>query len=241
MTTLSNKTILITGASSGIGEASVRELAEAGARLFIGARRTDRLESLARELGGTIGWSELDVTQADSFEAFAKAAEDKFGQADVLINNAGVMPLSLLADLKTDEWRRMIDVNIHGVLNGIATLLPRFMARKSGHFVNVASVGAHMVLPTGAVYCATKFAVRAISEGLHQEHDDIRTTVISPGVTETELGNDITAPDVAAGLQEWRKKSLKPVAIARAIRFALEQPDSVDVNEIIVRPTTADM
>ncbi|MEG3151554.1 SDR family oxidoreductase [Sphingomonas sp. ZT3P38] len=236
-----DKTILITGASSGIGEATVRELAATGARLFIGARRGDRLQALAAELGATVAWRTLDVTDAADFAAFADAAERKFGRIDVLINNAGVMPLSPLAALKTDEWTRMIDVNIRGVLNGIAAVLPRFVAQHSGHVVNVASVGAHFVLPTAAVYCATKYAVWAITEGLRQEHDDIRATIISPGVTATELGDDISDPQIAAALKDWRQKSLTPDAIARAIRYALEQPEGVDINEVIVRPTAANM
>ena len=149
--------------------------------------------------------------------------------------------MSPLAALKRDEWKRMIDVNIHGVLNGIAAVLPRFQAQGGGHVINVASVGAHIVVPTAAVYCGTKHAVWAITEGLRQEHDEIRSTIISPGVVETELGHDITDPEVAAGLKQWRKKSLTPDAIARAVRFALEQPDGVDVNEVIVRPVAADM
>ena len=236
-----DKTILITGASSGIGEATVRELAATGARLFIGARRGDRLQALAAELGATVAWRTLDVTDAADFAAFADTAEQKFGRIDVLINNAGVMPLSPLAALKTDEWNRMIDVNIRGVLNGIAAVLPRFVAQHSGHVVNVASVGAHFVLPTAAVYCATKYAVWAITEGLRQEHDDIRATIISPGVTATELGDDISDPQIAAALKDWRRKSLTPDAIARAIRYALEQPEGVDINEVIVRPTAANM
>ncbi|HSX54083.1 MAG TPA: SDR family oxidoreductase [Sphingomonas sp.] len=241
MTGLSNKTILITGASSGIGEAAARELAAAGARLVIGARRIDRLRALAEDLGPQVAARELDVTDARSFEAFAAAAEEEFGRIDVLINNAGVMPLSPLAALKRDEWARMIDVNIHGVLNGIAAVLPRFVAQGGGHVVNVASIGAHLVVPTGAVYCATKYAVWAITEGLRQEHSDVRATIISPGVVATELGHDITDPDVAAGLQVWRANSLRPDAIARAIRYAVEQPDGVDVNEVIVRPAGATM
>lgn len=241
MTGVNEKIVLITGASSGIGEATVRELAGAGARLFIGARRAERLEALAEELGERVAWRELDVTDAKSFEAFVDAAEARFGGVDVLVNNAGVMPLSPLAALKREEWKRMIDVNIHGVLNGIAAVLPRFVAKGNGHVVNVASVGAHLVLPTAAVYCGTKYAVWAITEGLRQEHEDIRSTVISPGVTATELGDDISDPQVAAALKDWRQKSLTPDAIARAIRYALEQPDGVDVNEVIVRPTSANM
>lgn len=241
MTGVVGKVVLITGASSGIGEAAVRELAAAGAKLFIGARRSDRLEALAAELGDNVAWAELDVTDADSFEAFVAAAEARFGRIDALVNNAGVMPLSPLAALKRDEWKKMIDVNVHGVLNGIAAVLPRFLGQHSGHVVNVASIAAHMVMPTAAVYCATKYAVWAITDGLRQEHDDIRATVISPGVVATELGHDITDQNVASALTEWRKKSLTPDAIARAIRFALEQPEGVDINEVVVRPTAAGM
>lgn len=236
-----DKTILVTGASSGIGEAAVRELAGTGARLFIGARRTERLEALASELVGDVAWGALDVTDAADFQAFADAAAERFGRIDALVNNAGVMPLSPLAAGKMDEWNRMIDVNVRGVLHGIAAVLPRFVAQGSGHVVNVASVGAHFVLPSAAVYCATKYAVWAITEGLRQEHDEVRATVISPGVVDTELGHDISVPKIAEGLAVWRRKSLTPDAIGRAIRFALEQPDGVDVNEIVVRPTAADM
>jgi NADP-dependent 3-hydroxy acid dehydrogenase YdfG len=241
MTQAINKTVLLSGASAGIGEATARELAAAGARLFIGARRTDRLAALAEELGADVAWQALDVTDPASFDAFAAAAEERFGPIDVLINNAGIMPLAPLAAMKRDEWTRMIDVNIHGVLNGIAAVLPRFVAQGSGHIVNVASVAAHIVLPGAAVYCATKHAVWAITEGLRQEHDEIRSTLISPGVVATELGHDITDPAIASALVEWRKKSLTPDAIARAVRYALEQPEGVDINEVIVRPTAADM
>ena len=241
MTRNIDKVVLITGASSGIGEATAHELASAGARLFIGARRGDRLKALASTLGENVAWRELDVVDGDDFDAFAAAAEQRFGRIDVLVNNAGVMPLSPLASLKRDEWKRMVDVNIHGVLNGIAAVLPRFVAQKSGHIVNVASVAAHMVMPTAAVYCGTKHAVRAITEGLRQEHDEIRSTLVSPGVVATELGHDITDPAIATALKGWRQKSLTPDAIARAVRYALEQPEGVDINEVIVRPTAADM
>ena len=241
MTNLSDRTVLITGASSGIGEATARELASAGANLFIGARRGDRLEKLAGELGETVAWRTLDVTDAADFDAFVQAAADRFGRIDALVNNAGVMPLSPLAALKREEWKRMIDVNIHGVLNGIASVLPGFLAQGGGHVVNVASVGAHIVVPAAAVYCGTKHAVRAITEGLRQEQDEIRATLVSPGVVDTELGHDITDETLASQLSQWRKKSLTPDAIARAIRFALEQPEGVDVNEMIVRPVAADM
>jgi NADP-dependent 3-hydroxy acid dehydrogenase YdfG len=241
MTDLSQTTILITGASSGIGEATARELAAAGAALFIGARRTDRLATLAEELGGKVAWHALDVVDAESFDAFAAAAEARFGRIDALVNNAGVMPLAPLAAIKRDEWKRMIDVNIHGVLNGMASVLPCFIAQGGGHVINVASIAAHLVVPTAAVYCGTKHAVRAITEGLRLEHDTIRATLISPGVVTTELGHDITDPTVAEALIAWRKQSLTPDAIARAIRFALEQSEGVDINEIIVRPTSAGM
>jgi NADP-dependent 3-hydroxy acid dehydrogenase YdfG len=241
MAQLLNRTILIAGASSGIGEATARELAQTGANLFLGARRTDRLSALAEELGERAGWCALDVTDAASFNAFVAAAEERFGHIDALVNNAGVMPLSPLASLKRDEWKRMIDVNIYGVLNGIASVLPRFMAQRDGHVINVASIAAHLVVPTAAVYCGTKHAVKAITEGLRLEHDEIRATLISPGVVATELGHDISDPALAADLIEWRRKSLTPDAIARAVRFALEQPAGVDINEVIVRPTAASM
>ncbi|MDQ8758347.1 SDR family oxidoreductase [Sphingosinicella sp. LHD-64] len=240
MTDISDKVILITGASSGIGEATARELAARGARLLLGARRTDRLEKLAAELGGAVAFRRLDVSDRADFEAFVADAEARFGRVDVIVNNAGVMPLSPLAALKTDEWDRMIDVNVRGVLNGVAAGLPRFVAQGSGQFVNVASLGAHYVVPTGAVYCATKFAVWAITDGIRQEHKDVRATIISPGVVESELGSDITDATASAAMEEFRAVAITPDAIARAIRFAIEQPDDVDVSEIIVRPTRGD-
>jgi NADP-dependent 3-hydroxy acid dehydrogenase YdfG len=237
-----NKTVLVTGASSGIGVGIARELAAAGARLMLGARRTDRLEALAEELrraGGSVSARRLDVTDRDDVAAFAEAARRAFGQVDVIVNNAGVMPLSPMASLKVDEWDRMVDVNIKGVLYGIAAVLPEMTARGSGHIVNIASIGALAVSPTAAVYCATKFAVRAISDGLRQERRDIRVTCIHPGVVESELADTITDPAAAEAMKAYRAVALQPDAIGRAVRYALEQPEDVDVNEIVVRPTKA--
>ena len=237
--TLSNKVVVITGASSGIGVGIARELAAAGATLVLGARRTDRLEAVAEELratGATVLTHRLDVTSRADVEAFSKAARDAFGSIDAIVNNAGVMPLSLMASLKVEEWDRMVDVNIKGVLYGIATVLPEMTERRSGHIINIASVGALSVSPTAAVYCATKYAVRAISEGLRQESQDIRVTCIHPGVVESELADTITDPVAAEAMKTYRSVALSPDAIGRAVRFALEQPDDVDVNEIVVRP-----
>jgi NADP-dependent 3-hydroxy acid dehydrogenase YdfG len=237
-----DKVVLVTGASSGIGAGIARELGAAGARLMLGARRADRLDALAAEIraaGGEARTHRLDVTDRADVAAFADAAQQAFGRVDVIVNNAGVMPLSAMAALKVDEWERMVDVNIKGVLYGIAAVLPEMIARKSGHVVNIASIGALSVVPTAAVYCATKYAVRAISDGLRQEHDDIRVTCIHPGVVESELADTITDPAAAAAMKTYRAIALQPDAIGRAVRFAIAQPDDVDVNEIVVRPTRA--
>ncbi|KQQ86128.1 SDR family oxidoreductase [Aureimonas sp. Leaf324] len=234
-----DKVVLITGASSGIGEGIARELAGAGATLMLGARRTDRLDALADELrrtGARVANRRLDVTDRADVAAFAEAGRAAFGRVDAIVNNAGVMPLSPLAALKVDEWDRMIDVNVKGVLYGIAAVLPEMTARGSGHVVNIASIGALAVSPTAAVYCATKFAVRAISDGLRQERQDIRVTCIHPGVVESELASTITDRDAATLMESYRSIALKPDAIGRAVRFALEQPADVDVSEVVVRP-----
>ncbi len=239
---IKGKVIAITGASSGIGEAAALLLAERGAKIVLGARRTDRLEALARtinEKGGSARFRALDVTSLEDTQAFVDFAKAEFGALDVIVNNAGVMPLSVMTDLKIDDWNRMIDVNIRGVLHGIAAVLPGMKAAGKGQIINVASIGAHVVVPTGAVYCATKYAVWAISEGLRQENPDVRVTIVSPGVTATELGHDITDDTTKEALVEWRKTSLTPDAIARAIAYAVEQPDDVDINEVIVRPTAS--
>ncbi|HAB26072.1 MAG: SDR family oxidoreductase [Pantoea sp.] len=237
---MSNKVILITGASSGIGAGIARELAASGATLLLGARRVDRLETLAAELkqqGAEVAVAALDVTSRASVQQFADVALEKWGRIDVMINNAGVMPLSPLASLKVDEWDQMIDVNIKGVLYGIAAVLPPMLAREAGHIINIASIGALSVSPTAAVYCATKFAVRAISDGLRQENTQLRVTCIHPGVVESELASTITDPAAAALMDDYRSIALQPAAIGRAVRFAIEQPDDVDVSEIVVRPT----
>lgn len=233
------KVVLITGASSGIGVGIARELAEAGNSVMLGARRTDRLEAVADELrsaGGKVKTCQLDVTNLGSVTAFVEKAQREFGRVDVIVNNAGVMPLSPMASLKIDEWEQMIDVNIKGVLYGIAAVLPHMNERGSGHIINIASIGALQVVPTAAVYCATKYAVRAISDGLRQENDKLRVTCIHPGVVESDLASTITDPVAADAMATYRAIALKPDAIGRAVRFAIEQPDDVDVNEIVVRP-----
>lgn len=242
MSELQGKVVAITGASSGIGEATARYLAAAGARVVLGARRTDRLAALAGEIraaGGTASFRALDVTNLSDMQAFVAHAVSEFGRLDVIVNNAGVMPLSPLSALKVDEWNRIIDVNIRGVLNGIAATLPVMTEQGSGQIINLSSIGGHAVSPTAAVYCATKFAVRAISDGLRQETDRIRVTVISPGVTESELADSISDETARGAMRDFRRIAIPATAIARAIAYAIEQPADVDVSEIIVRPTAS--
>ncbi|MGG3622074.1 SDR family oxidoreductase [Bacillus gobiensis] len=243
MSNISEKVVVITGASSGIGEATARMLAQRGARVVLGARRTDRLEALASEIrseGGFADYRELDVTKREQMEEFITFTKDTYGRVDVIVNNAGVMPLSPLDALKVDEWDRMIDVNIRGVLHGIAAGLPIMKEQGFGQFINIASIGAYSVTPTAAVYCATKYAVRAISEGLRQEvGGDIRVTLVSPGVTESELADSISDDEARQRMIEYRRISIPADAIASSILYAVEQPAEVDVNEIIVRPTAS--
>jgi len=237
-----SKVVLITGASSGIGEATARLLAAQGHRVYVGARRTDRLETLVQEIranGGTAAFRALDVTSAEDMRDFVRGAEAAYGQVDVIVNNAGVMPLSPLNSLKVDEWNRMIDVNIRGVLHGIAAVLPGMERQGHGQVINVSSIGGLAVSPTAAVYCATKFAVRAISDGLRQETNKIRVTVVCPGVVESELADTITDDTARVAMQSFRRVALHPDAIARAIAYAIEQPDDVDVSEVVVRPTAS--
>ncbi|MDZ4870712.1 MAG: putative oxidoreductase [Chroococcidiopsis cubana SAG 39.79] len=240
MFNVENKVIAITGASSGIGEATAKLLAQNGAYVVLGARRTEKLKKIVKEIhqqGGTAEFKALDVTNREDVKAFIEFTKDKFGRVDVIFNNAGVMPLSPLNSLKVEDWDTTIDVNIRGVLNGIAASLPMMEAQGGGQIINTASIGAHLVVPTAAVYCATKYAVWAISEGLRQESKNIRVTTISPGVVETQLGAEITDNAAKDLMKEIRKTALTPDAIARAVLYAVSQPDDVDVNEVIVRLT----
>lgn len=237
-----DKIILITGASSGIGEAIARLLAEAGNTVILGARRIDRLARLVVEIeaaGGIARCRKLDVTSRADMQAFVDAALAEFGRVDVIVNNAGIMPLSPMSSLKIDEWDAMIDVNIRGVLYGVAAVLPTMNAQGSGQIINISSIGGLAVSPTAAVYCATKFAVRAISDGLRQENDKLRVTVICPGVVESELADSISDATARETMKAFRSISISPSAIARAVRFAIEQPEDVDTNEIVVRPTAS--
>ena len=233
-----NKVVLITGASSGIGEATARTLAANGHAVVLGARRTDRLEKIVAEIrqaGGTAEFRKLDVADRADVQAFVDFARQKFGRVDVMFNNAGVMPVSPMNALKTAEWDRIIDINIKGVLNGIAAVLPLMEAQGSGHIISTASTGAHAVGAQFGVYCASKYAVRAIMEGLRQETNRIRVTTLSPGVTESELGHDITVGDTKAAVTQLRSIALDTNAVAKAVNYIISQPADVDVNEIIIR------
>jgi len=239
---MEGKVIAVTGASSGIGEAVARHFAKAGAAVMLGARRLHRLEVVADEIrrdGGRAALQRLDVTRREDVDAFVQATVTQFGRLDVIVNNAGVMPLSPVADLKVEEWDRMVDVNLKGVLYGVAAALPVFRAQGSGHIVNVTSVADRRIVPTAAVYSATKYAVRALSEGLRQEiGGGIRVTVVAPGATESELANGISDPELRrAAIEDYRRDLLPADAIARAIAYAVSQPPEVDVNELVVRPT----
>lgn len=237
-----SKIILITGASSGIGAATARTLAADGHTVVLGARRRDRLDQLVAEIregGGVAHPITLDVTDLERMRWAVRHIVEEHGRLDVLINNAGVMPLSTLEQAKIEEWDRMIDVNLRGVLHGIAAAQQVMRTQESGHIITLASTGAHEVLPSAAVYCATKYAVRALIEGLRLEAEPwMRVTTICPGVTESELAETITDPDAAAAMREYRAGALPATAIAAAISFAVAAEEGVDVNEIIVRPVT---
>lgn len=238
---IKDKVVVITGASSGLGEATARHLAGRGAKLVLGARRLDRLQALARELSlANEAAVQTDVTQYDQVRHLVDHAVRSHGRIDVIINNAGLMPHSPLERTKVQDWDRMIDVNIKGVLYGIAAVLPHMKSQRSGHIINVSSVSGHKVRPTSAVYAATKTAVRVISEGLRQEVKpyNIRTTIISPGAIATDLPGSITEPDIAQSMREFFDRFAIPAeSFARMVAFAISQPDDVDINEILFRPT----
>ncbi len=244
---IDGKVVVITGASSGLGEASARLLSAQGARVVLGARREDRLNSLVKELTGSGGAAlavATDVTRCAEVKRLVDTAVAAYGRIDVMINNAGLMPQSFLERLRIDEWDRMIDVNIKGVLYGIAAALPHMKQEKAGHIINVSSVAGHKVRPGSAVYAATKHAVRALSEGLRQEVKpyNIRTTVISPGAVATELPDSVTDPEAAERLHKFYAETAIPAdSFARAVAFAINQPEDVDINEILFRPTRQDL
>ena len=242
---INDKVAIVTGASSGIGFATALKLAKAGAKVAIGARRVDKLEELAKTItaaGGQVFYQKLDVTQRSECENFAKAVLDKWGSIDILVNNAGLMPLSFFKSLKVDEWDRMVDVNIKGVLYCTGSVISHMKEKKSGHIVNLSSVAGRIVFPAGSVYCATKHAVAAFSEGLRQEfsvRSNIRITSIEPGVVATELNDTITDESLKGFVENTKKmEALQADDIANAILYAVESPSHVNVNEILIRPTT---
>lgn len=240
MSEIKDKVVIITGASSGLGEATARRLAKSGAKLMLAARREERLKELVADIqkdGGTAKYEVIDVTNKSQVEALAKATHQAYERIDVLVNNAGLMPLSPLDETKVDEWDKMVDVNIKGVLYAIAAVLPIMRQQKSGHIINISSVSGHKVFPGGTVYCATKFAVKAISEGIRLESNgEIRATNISPGAVDTELTNTISHEETAKNVKKMYSIAIDSDAIARAIAYVIEQPGDVDVNEMIIRP-----
>ena len=245
---IQDKIVVITGASSGIGYSTAKALAKKGAKIVAGARRLDRLEKLQKEIiddGGEITICETDVTKKPDCDNLAKQAIEKYRTVDVLVNNAGLMPLSFVKSLKIDEWDRMVDVNIKGVLYCTAAVVPTMVEKKSGHIINISSVAGRIVFPAGSVYCATKHAVTAFSEGLRQElsvRKNIRVTSIEPGVVQTELTNTITEDSLQAFVDKHKEmEGLKADDISNAIIFALEAPNHMNVNEILIRPTAQEV
>jgi NADP-dependent 3-hydroxy acid dehydrogenase YdfG len=243
---ITDKVVVITGASSGIGESTAKFLAERGAKVVLGARRSNRIDTLVQEIkaggGKAIGLS-TDVTKRVEVEALVKKAVDSFGRVDVLINNAGIMPIAPIEALKVDEWDRQIDVNLKGLLYGVAAALPHMQKQKSGHIINMASVfGIKVFAPGGTIYCTTKAAVRALTEGLRIElhSQNIRCTMISPGAVATELSESSSDEATRKNLREFMKIAIPAIAIARAIAYAIEQPGEVEVDEMVIRPTVQD-
>ncbi|NET38218.1 MAG: SDR family oxidoreductase [Cyanothece sp. SIO1E1] len=243
---IAGKVVIVTGASSGLGEATARLLAQKGAKVILTARRQAQLDAIAAEItaqGGEALAIPSDVTKLTDLQSVVAKALDLHGKLDVAINNAGLMAIAPLSELKVDEWNRMIDINIRGVLHGIAAALPVFLKQGSGHFINISSVvGRKVFAPGGTVYSGTKFAVGAISEGLRVEvGPNIRTTTIEPGVVDTELKHGTSHSESAAGIHAFYEIAIPADAIARAIVYAIEQPANVDVNEIVVRPTAQEL
>ena len=242
---LQDKVVIVTGASSGIGEATAEKLAAHGAKVVLTARREDRLKELQQKIEGAGGKALVvtaDVTKKEDWKQVVEQTQEAFGDVDVLINNAGLMPLSYAKKLKTDEWEKMVDVNIKGVLNGVAAVLPKMMDNKRGHIVNISSVAGRKLFPGGAVYCATKFAVRAFSEGLRNElapEFNIRITAIEPGAVATELTDTITDEDIIEKVMKPMLdiETLQSEDIAESILYALQQPKHVNVQELLVMPT----
>ncbi|MDW5471955.1 SDR family oxidoreductase [Staphylococcus equorum] len=244
MNNIEGKVILITGASSGIGKATAKLLSEQGAKLVLAARSKEKLQEISEELSqddNVVKYKQTDVTNIQDVNELAKFAMDTFGRIDVLINNAGIMPVSLLHNKQIDEWNSMIDVNIKGVLNGIYSVITEMRNQNSGHIINVSSIAGHLVTPSSAVYSGTKFAVRAITEGLRMEesaeNSNIRATIISPGAINTHLTETITDSDVVGAVSSIYETTIEPDDMARAITFAINEPANVAVNELIVRPT----
>ena len=243
MNNIENKVIVITGASSGLGEATARLLAKKGAKVVLGARRTEKLQAIVQDIraeGGQAEFIGMDITKPQEVQALIEKALSAFGQIDVLVNNAGLMSIAPLSELKVDEWDRMIDINIKGVLYGIAATLPVFQKQNFGHFINLASVaGIKVFSPGGTVYSGTKFAVRAISEGLrHEVGGTIRTTTIEPGAVESELKFGSSHKESSEFVTDFYKQAIPADSVARAIAYAIEQPADVDINEIVLRPTS---
>ncbi|MDH4567496.1 SDR family oxidoreductase [Pseudomonas sp. BN414] len=242
---ISSKVVVITGASSGLGEATARHLASLGAKVVLGARRIERLQGLVAEIEGNGGEAvaiATDVTSAEQVAGLVDGAVRRFGRVDVLVNNAGLMAIAPMDEVKVDEWSRMFDINVMGVLHGIAAALPLFRKQGGGHFINVASVaGIKVFSPGGTVYSATKFAVRAISEGLRHEVDgSIRTTLISPGAVDSELKHGSSHQASTQAVGEFYKMAIPADSVARAIAYAIEQPADVDINEVVLRPAVQD-
>ena len=246
MSSIANKVVVITGASSGIGESTARLLAGNGARVVLGARRKDRIDALVKDItaqGGSALVFTTDVTKREDVEALVTGAFDKHGRIDVIVNNSGIMPIAPMAALKVKEWDRMIDVNIKGLLYGVAAVFPIMQKQKQGHIINIASVaGFKIFAPGGTVYSATKFAVRALTEGLRMENkaDNIRCTMISPGAVATELPESSSEEATRKDLREFYKMAIPADSVARAIAYTIEQPAEVEIDEIVIRPTAQD-